>query len=78
MDRSIAIEKAKLVLEEVTETEDAVCYVTSEDIEWLEMAISSLETLDKIDKIVSISPDEFKQCGLRELKEILEVLAYGT
>lgn len=34
------------------------------------------EKLDKIEQIVMKSPDEFKQCGLKELKQILEVLVY--
>ena len=36
------IKKLKDILSEATETEDAVCYVTSEDKETLEAAISAL------------------------------------
>ena len=38
-----AIRKLKDILEEVIETEDAVCYVTSVDEEPLKMAIEALE-----------------------------------
>lgn len=38
-----ACEKAKEVLREATKSEDAVCYINSEDKEWLETAIKALE-----------------------------------
>ena len=38
-----AIENLKMILEEATEDEHSVCYVTSCDKETLEMAIKSLE-----------------------------------
>ena len=43
MTREEAISKLKDILEEATETEHAVCYVTSEDAEALSMAIEALK-----------------------------------
>lgn len=37
-----------------------------------------LSKYQKIVDIVSLNGEEFKQCGLKELKEILEVIADGT
>ena len=42
MTREEAISEIKNILEEATETENAVCYVTSEDAEALTMAIEAL------------------------------------
>lgn len=51
----------------------------------LDTAISYLEDYQKllckyqkIVDIVSLNGEEFKQCGLKELKEILEVIAGGN
>lgn len=44
MTRKEAIEKLKEVLQEATETENSVCYITSDDAEWLKYCINSLET----------------------------------
>ena len=44
-------------------------------IESLEIVISTMRKYQKIVDIVSLNDEEFKQCGLRELKEILEVIA---
>jgi len=44
MTREEAIEKLKAILAEATEDEDAVCYVTSDDADALDMAIKALET----------------------------------
>jgi hypothetical protein len=38
-----AIKRLKMILEEVTADEDAVCYVTSDDADALEVAIKALE-----------------------------------
>lgn len=38
-----AIEKIRAILEECTEDENAVCYVTSYDADALDMAIKALE-----------------------------------
>ena len=38
-----AVSNLKMILEEVTETDEAVCYVTSEDAEALILAIKALE-----------------------------------
>ena len=43
MTRKEAIEKIKMILAECTEDEDAVCYVTFDDAEALDMAIKALE-----------------------------------
>lgn len=44
----------------------------------LNMAISTMRKYQKIEEIVSLNDEEFKQCGLKELKEILEVIADGN
>ncbi len=38
-------------------------------------AVIIMRKYQKIVDIVSLNDEEFKQCGLRELKEILEVIA---
>ena len=43
MNREEAISNLKMILEEVTETDEAVCYVTSNDAETLILAIKALE-----------------------------------
>lgn len=43
MNREEAIKKLKDILEEATETDDSVCYVTSDDADALKVAIDSLE-----------------------------------
>ena len=43
MIRQEAIKKLKDILEEATETDNSVCYVTSDDADALKMAINSLE-----------------------------------
>lgn len=43
MTNEEAISEIKAILEEATETEDAVCYVTSVDAESLNLAIEALE-----------------------------------
>ena len=43
MSREEAIEKIKMILAECTEDEDAVCYVTFDDADALDMAIKALE-----------------------------------
>ena len=39
------------------------------------LAINTMRKYQQIVDIVSLNDEEFKQCGLRELKEILEVIA---
>lgn len=49
--------------------------------DWMEARDLALETMRKyqqIVNIVSLNDEEFKQCGLKELKEILEVIADGN
>lgn len=43
MTREEAVSNLKMILEEVTETDEAVCYVTSNDAEALILAIKALE-----------------------------------
>lgn len=51
MTREEAIERIKMILEECTEDENAVSYVTSDDADALGMAIKALEEETIIDKI---------------------------
>ena len=51
--------------------------ITREDYEAFQVAISTMRKYQKIVDIVSLNGEEFKQCGLKELKEILEVIADG-
>ena len=44
----------------------------------INFAIETMRKYQKIVDIVSLNDEEFKQCGLKELKEILEVIADGT
>ena len=43
----------------------------------INFAIDTMRKYQKIVGIVSLNDEEFKQCGLKELKEILEVIADG-
>jgi hypothetical protein len=43
-----------------------------------EITLDILRKYQKIVDIVSLNDEEFKQCGLKELKEILEVIANGN
>jgi len=43
-----------------------------------DVAIDIMRRYQKIVSIVSLNDEEFKQCGLKELKEILEVIADGN
>ena len=43
MTREEAVSNLKMILEEVTETDEAICYVTSNDAEALILAIKALE-----------------------------------
>ena len=54
-------------------TKEGVLY-TAESID---VAIDTMRKYQKIVSIVSLNDEEFKQCGLKELKEILEVIADG-
>jgi len=44
----------------------------------INFAIDTMRKYQKIVDIVSLNGEEFKQCGLKELKEILEVIADGA
>ena len=52
-------------------TKEGVLYTT----ESIDVAISTIHKYQKIVSIVSLNDEEFKQCGLKELNEILEVIA---
>ena len=52
-------------------TKEGVLYTT----ESIDVAISTMHKYQKIVSIVSLNDEEFKQCGLKELNEILEVIA---
>lgn len=43
MNREEAVANLKMILEEVTETDEAICYVTSNDAEAIDMAIKALK-----------------------------------
>lgn len=43
----------------------------------INFAIDTMHKYQKIVGIVSLNDEEFKQCGLKELKEILEVITDG-
>ena len=47
-------------------------------VESIDVAIDTMRKYQKIVDIVSLNGEEFKQCGLKELKEILEVIADGN
>lgn len=46
-------------------------------VESIDIAIETMRKYQQIVNIVSLNDEEFKQCGLKELKEILEVIADG-
>lgn len=55
-----------------------LCYeqgTMGEQKEALKYAVQIMRKYQKIVDIVFLNGDEFKQCGLKELKEILEVIA---
>lgn len=45
MTREEAISNLKMILDEATETDEAICYVTSNDAETINMAIKALKKL---------------------------------
>lgn len=47
-------------------------------IDSISVALNTMQKYQKIVDIVSLNGEEFKQCGLKELKEILEVIADGN
>lgn len=51
---------------------------TKAQIQIVTDAIDIMRKYQKIVDIVSLNGEEFKQCGLKELKEILEVIADGN
>ncbi len=57
--------------------EDKNVVLTEEEALANTIAINVMRKYQKIVDIVSLNGEEFKQCGLKELKEILEVIADG-
>lgn len=47
------------------------------NVEAVKTALETMCKYQKIVDIVSLNGEEFRQCGLKELKEILEVIADG-
>ena len=66
MTRAEAKQKIQDILAEATETEDPVCYVTSEDAEALEAAIEALEQPERAGHWVGIDdePCEVFECDI--------------
>lgn len=50
----------------------------ADDKQAIETALDTMRKYQKIVDIVSLNDEEFKQCSLKELKEILEVIADGN
>ena len=50
MTREEAISNLKMILDEATETDEAVCYVTSDDEETLKLAIEAIEQWNLVDQ----------------------------
>ncbi len=60
MTREEATERLKMILEEATADENAVCYVTSDDAGALEMAIKALEQEPKWIPVSERLPEDIK------------------
>ena len=64
------------IIQGLKETYMICCSVFAYDRKkYIDGAIDRLRNYQKIVDIVSLNDEEFKQCGLKELKEILEVIA---
>ena len=63
MTRKEAIEKIKMILEECTEDEYAVCYVTSDDADALDMAIKALEQEPRKGHWIDHSDEGYAECS---------------
>ena len=50
MNKLEAVSNLKMILDEVTETEEAICYVTSNDEETLKLAIEAIEQWNLVDQ----------------------------
>ena len=50
MNKLEAASNLKMILDEVTETEEAICYVTSNDAETLKLAIEAIEQWNLVDQ----------------------------
>lgn len=67
------------IIENLTTIRNKLCsrkYETESSLTF-DSAIDIIRKYQKIVNIVSLNGEEFKQCGLKELKEILEVIADG-
>lgn len=81
----MTIDNADKLLSVITATitEDDDCFTIEDENlqvfkEPLLTAIDTMRKYQQIVNIVSLNDEEFKQCGLKELKEILEVIADGN
>ncbi len=50
-------------------------YALGENYRALENALDIINRYQRIKEVVSLNDEEFKQCGSKELKEILEIIA---
>ena len=64
MTREEAIEKIRAILEECTEDENAVCYVTSYDADALDMAIKALEKESRKGHWIDYSDEGYVECPI--------------
>lgn len=65
--------------EAIKKLSQSVVVIGCED--WMgarDLALDTMRKYQQIVNIVSLNDEEFKQCGLKELKEILEVIADGN
>lgn len=76
MTENAVIKHLKMILEEATEDEHSVCYVTSCDKEPLEMAIKTLEVVNKITDIIKIEqqPTSCEHTKLKSFAMIEEII----
>ena len=56
------IEKIKMILEEATSYENAVCYVTSNDREALQKSIEALEKQTALERVVERLEEQAEEC----------------
>jgi len=62
-------ERLKDILAEATETDDSVCYVTSDDADALKVAIKSLELWDKLENELTIMMEGDKRTFSNQITE---------
>lgn len=62
-------ERLKDILAKATETDDSVCYVTSEDADALKVAIKALELWDKLENKLTIMMEGDKRTFSNQITE---------